>query len=159
MKIRLLLLIIVIGLFCPVLNAQIELKTEYIGISKYKDIDNNETGGKGDAKVLSGVAQIPFYYRVNKNDRPIMWGAALGGTYTSFGNKNIPLDLSPKKILNGQFSLLHIRPISNKWSILASLGAGFYTAHADFSDITMNNVLGHGGLVFLWHLRDTLDVV
>ena len=155
---RLLLILAFIGLFGTTVNAQIELKAEYIGSSRYKDIDNQKTGGKGDARVLSGVAQIPFYLRMNENNRPTLWGAALSGTHTRFENKNMPKELCPSEILNAQLTVMHLRPIGEKWSVLAGVGAGFYTAHADLSDIKMKNVLGHGMLTFIWHLRDNLDI-
>ncbi|MFV0332029.1 MAG: DUF6268 family outer membrane beta-barrel protein [Dysgonomonas sp.] len=139
-------------------NAQAYLKAEYIGSSSYKDIDNNKTGGKGDAKIISGGVQIPLSMKMNENNRPIVWGIGLGGSYTSFNNRNIPTDLCPEEILNAQLSLMHMRPISEKWSIIASLGAGVYTAHADLSKIRMKSVLAHGGVIFIWHLRDNLDV-
>lgn len=155
---RLLLCIVFVGLLSINVDAQIELKAEYIGSSKYKDIDNQKTGGKGDALILSGMAQIPFYLKMDENNHPTAWGIVLGGSYTNLSNKYIPKELSPSEILNAQLSLIHLRPISKKWSILAGAGVGFYTAHADLSDITMKNILGHGALTFIWHLRDNLDV-
>lgn len=139
-------------------KAQIEVKAEYIGSSHYKDINNEKTGGKGDARVLSGRAQLPIYLRMNENNRPFLWGIGLGASHTRFENKNIPKDLCPSEILNAQITLLHLRPISKKWSILAGIGVGFYTAHSKLSDITMKNVLGHGAGVVIWHLRDNLDI-
>lgn len=138
--------------------AQVYVKGEYIGSSKYRDEDNNKTGGKGDAKMLLGGLQIPLSMKMNDNNRPILWSVAFGGSYTSFDNTDISRNLCPSEILNAQLSLLHIRPISQNWSIMASLGAGSYIAHTDLSKIRMKNILGHGGLVFVWHLRDNLDV-
>lgn len=155
---RSLLLFVFIGLPSVSVNAQIELKTEYIGSSEYKDIDNQKTGGKGGALVLSGMAQIPLYLKMDENNRPTAWGVALSGSYTDFESKHISKDLCPAEILNAQLSVTHLRPISRKWSMLASVGAGSYTAHTNLSDITMSNVLGHGALAFIWHLRDNLDV-
>jgi len=139
-------------------NAQIFFKGEYIGRSSYKDIDGNKTGGKGSAYVLSGGVQIPLSMKLNEKNRPTAWGITLGGSYTSLENKNIPCDLSPDEILNAQIALMHMRPISQNWSILASVGAGAYTAHTDLSKIGMRNILASGGVIFIWHLRDNLDI-
>jgi hypothetical protein len=155
---RFLLILLLITTVNTGTYAQAFLKTEYIGSSSYEDIDNNKTGGKGDAKVISGGIQIPFYVKMNENNRPTTWGLAIGGSYTSFNNKNIPANLCPSEILNAQISLLHMRPVSKNWSLLASLGAGSYTAHADISRIKMKNVLAHGGAIFIWHLKDNLDI-
>ena len=57
---RFLLILLLITTVNTGTYAQAFLKTEYIGSSSYEDIDNNKTGGKGDAKVISGGVQIPF---------------------------------------------------------------------------------------------------
>jgi len=138
--------------------AQVYLKTEYIGSSKFRDADNNETGGKGDAKIFSGGVQIPLSVKMNENNHPTAWGIGLGGSYTSFGNKRIPNEQCPSDMVNAQLTFTHLRPISKNWSILAALGAGAYTTDTDLSKVSMRNVLGHGGLIFIWHLRDNLDL-
>ncbi|WP_029903030.1 DUF6268 family outer membrane beta-barrel protein [Prevotella sp. 10(H)] len=140
------------------INAQAYLKAEYIGRSNYKDIDGNKTGGKGDAKVISGGVMIPLSMKLNENNRPTAWRIGIGGSYTSFDNKDLPRNLCPSEIMNAQVSLMHIRPIREKLSILATLGVGTYTAHADISRIGMKNVLGHGGAILIWHLKDNLDL-
>jgi len=158
MKYRYLLFFLFLGFIYTKSNAQIQLKAEYIGSSDYKDMDNNKTGGKGDAKVFSGSVQIPLSMKMNENNRPIVWGIGLNASYTDLKNKNIPEELSPEKIMNAQISLMHMRPISKNWSVLAALGAGVHTAHDDISKIGMKNVLGNGGVIFIWHLKDNLDI-
>lgn len=138
--------------------SQAYLKTEYIGSSNYRDMDNNKTGGKGVAKIVSGGIQIPFSIKMSEDNRPIVWGIGIGGSYTSFDNKNLPEYLCPPEILNGQIALMHMRPISSKWSVMASLGVGVYTAHVDLSKIRMKNVLGSGGVIFIYRLKDNLDL-
>jgi len=86
-------------------SAQVYLKGGYIGSSSYKDADNNKTGGKGDAKVFAGGIQIPLSVKMSENNKPIAWGIGLGGSYTSFGNKNMPENSCPTEILNAQLSL------------------------------------------------------
>lgn len=143
---------------CYHVNAQIFVKGEYIGRSTYKDIDGNKTNGKGSAYAISGGVQVPLSMKLNEKNRPTAWSIVLGGSYTSFENKNISRELCPDEILNAQIALMHMRPISENWSILASLGAGAYTAHTDLSRIGMRNILASGGLIFIWHLRDNLDI-
>ncbi|WP_206363269.1 DUF6268 family outer membrane beta-barrel protein [Sinomicrobium pectinilyticum] len=159
-------MITIMRLFCMILltllsaglNAQVELKTEYIGSSGFKGEDNNKTDGKGDAKIFSVNARIPFSVKTNGNNKPTIWGLGVGGSYTFFNNKNMDRALGPDKIVNAQVGLFHMRPIGEKWSILAMLGAGVYTSHTDVSDVQLNNVLGNGGVIFIWHLRDNLDI-
>jgi len=151
------LFILLLTMLSTGVSAQIYLKGEYIGSSTYKDEDKNKLG-KGDAKVFSGGVQIPLSMKMSENNRPIAWGIGLGGSYTSFGNKNMPEHSTPREILNAQLSLTHMRPISKNWSIMASLGAGTYMGTADISKIKMKNILIHGGVIFIWHLKDNLSV-
>lgn len=155
---KFLLTALFIGVINLNLGAQIYFKAEYIGSSKYRDIDNNKTGGKGDAKVFSGGLQIPLSVKMNENNRPTVWGVGLGGSYTSFNNKNMSRELSPDEILNAQIALMHMRPISKNWSILASLGGGVYTANKNLSKVGMRNFLASGGVIFIWHARKNLDL-
>ena len=155
---KLSLLLAFFGIFIVQLNAQIYVQTEYIGSSDYKDINNEKTGGEGEARIFSAGAQIPFSVKMDEYNHPKVWSMALGGSYTSLKNRDIPKELSPSEILNAQISLMHLRPISKKWSVLATLGAGVYTAHTDLSKVRMKNVLGHGGVIFIWHGRDNLDL-
>ncbi len=57
-------IISVLVLFSTVtaLRAQVTFRTEYIGRSAYKDIDNKLNGGRGSATVYSGSAQLPFSF-------------------------------------------------------------------------------------------------
>ncbi|UGU17402.1 DUF6268 family outer membrane beta-barrel protein [Sinomicrobium kalidii] len=145
-------------LFGAGLNAQVELRTEYIGSSVFKDENNEKTEGKGDAKIFSVNARIPFSVKTDEDNRSTVWGMGIGGSYTSFNNRNMERALGPDKIVNAQVGLFHLRPIGEKWSILAMLGAGVYTGHTEVSDVQLNNVLGNGGVIFIWHLRDNLDI-
>ncbi|MBC9797825.1 histidine kinase [Sinomicrobium sp. FJxs] len=155
---RLFYILLLTLLFGARLNAQVELRTEYIGSSGFRDEDNKKTGGKGDAKIFSVNARIPFSVKMNENNRPTVWGMSIGGSYTSFNNENMDRALGPDEIMNAQIGLFHMRPISERWSILAMLGAGVYTSHTEVSDVGLNNVLGNGGVIFIWHLKDNLDL-
>lgn len=155
---RILLTFLLSTTICFGLNAQGFIKAEYIGSSDYKDINNEKTGGKGDAQIYSGGINIPLSMKMSEDNRPTMWSIGVGGSYTSFHNRNLSPDLCPSEIMNAQMSVTHLRPISKRWSMLASLGAGAYTAHTDFSRIGMKNILGHGAVVFIWHANKSLDL-
>ena len=155
-------------LFCTTANAQISFKTEYIGDSHYmhKHWTNNDEeeekpekvgNSKGSSIVYSLSAKIPFYMKMNENNRPTAWGIGLGGSYTSLNNQNFTGDMV-SEIMNLQLGLFHIRPIGNKWSMMASLGAGIFTPSVKFSDIGWEHVLGSGSVMLIWHLRPNLDL-
>ncbi len=144
-------------------KAQISLKTEYIGTSDYMYLPDSEdakpekAGGRGSSVVYQGSANIPFYMKKNENNRPTAWGIGISAAYASLDNQDLPIDMV-SEIMNLQLGILHIRPISKKWSMMASIGGGIFTPFTDFSKIRWKNVLGSGGVIFIWHLRPNLDL-
>ncbi len=160
--------------FCTAANAQISFKTEYIGNSHYMHMTEDESksdnpgralhsekvgNSKGSSLVYSGNASIPFYMKMNENNRPTAWGVGLGGSYTSLSNKNFSDDMAlPSEIMNLSLGFFHLRPLGEKMSMMASLGAGIFTPHAKFSKIGWEHVLANGAVVFIWHLRPNLDL-
>ncbi len=157
-------------LCCGGANAQISFKTEYIGGSHYmhkywpdsqdENVPAEKVGNaRGSSVVYSGNISVPFYMRMNENNRPTAWGVGLGGSYASLRNQNFTDDMAlPSEIMNLSLGLFHLRPISEKWSMMASLGAGVFTPFAKFSNIGWEHVLGSGGVIFIWHLRPNLDL-
>lgn len=108
--------------------AQIQLKSEYITPSAYKDENGNKIGGEGNLQTFEGSAKFPLFVRKNENGRLTAWIVALGGTYASMKNKEMPSDFTEKELINAQMGVMHLRPLNEKWSILAILGAGMYTS-------------------------------
>lgn len=135
--------------------AQIEIKSEYITSSKFKDADGNKLGGKGDLKTIDGSVQIPISIKMNENNKPKAWAVALSGTYASLGNENLAKSYSESEILNAQVGLIHIRPLNDKWSMMALLGVGIFTS--DLDKISGKAILGQGGVLFIRHAKQNLD--
>lgn len=136
-------------------QAQISIKTEYMSQSKYKDEHGNKVGGKGDMKAIHGKIQLPVSYKVDENERITAWAVATGISYASMNNKGLSNDLCLPELLNGQVGLLHMRPISDKWSILAMLGVGLFTS--DLKHIQGRDILAVGGVTFIKHAKPNLD--
>ena len=135
--------------------AQIQLKSEYIAPSVYKDENGNKIGGEGNLQTFEGSARLPLYVRKNENGRLTAWIVALGGTYASMKNKEMPSDFIEKELMNAQMGVMHLRPLNEKWSILAILGAGMYTS--DLNKISGSSFLGQGGVLFIRHANKNLD--
>lgn len=145
------------------IEAQISFKTEYLGTSSYMyapssgdqliKVDDN----KGSAVVYQGIANIPFYMKMNDNNRPTAWGIGIGGAYASLKNKNFSEDMV-SEIMNLQLGVFHLRPLNEKWSMIASIGAGSYMPFTDFSKIRYKNVLGSVSVVFIRHIKPNLDI-
>ena len=69
-------------------------------------------------------------------------------------NKNLHSYIDIDQIINMQLSITNIRPISKKWFLLTTVGAGVYTA----SDVKLKNVLGQGGAIFIRQFKPNLSL-
>lgn len=141
--------------YCANINAQAYLKTEYISTSKYRDENGNKNGGKGDMKTIQGGVKIPLSVKVGKNNKPIAWAVALSGSYASMDNKNLSKNLYEREMLNAQIGLIHMRPLNDKWSMMALLGAGWYTS--ELNKMSGKSILGQGGILFIKHAKPNMD--
>ncbi|WP_291583454.1 DUF6268 family outer membrane beta-barrel protein [Bacteroides sp.] len=160
MKKVLFLLFIVFN--CSGVNAQIMFKTEYFGASAYRmmegETDKKVGDSKGSAVVYQGGINIPLSIKLNENNRPTMWAVSLGGAYAKLENKNFTEPLVIDEILNLGLSLSHLRPLTNKWSMLIAIGGGIYMPCTKLSQIRYKNILGNIGTIFIYHLKPNLEL-
>jgi len=144
------------------IQAQIMFKTEYFGKSSYRmtegDIDEKVGNSKGSAIVYEGGINIPLYMKLNENNRPTMWSISAGGAYVNLDNKNFTEDLVIDEIMNIGLSLNYMRPLNDKWSMMATIGGGIYMPGTRLSQVRTKNILGSAGAVFICHLRQNLEL-
>lgn len=137
-------------------------KTEYFGRSGYRvsegETKENVGNSKGSAMVFQGGVNIPLSVKLNENNRPTSWAISVGGAYAKLDNKNFTEPLVIDEIMNIGLSLNHLRPLNEKWSLMATIGAGIYMPGTNFSQIGFKNVLGSVGAVFIRHLKPNLDI-
>jgi len=156
------LLVVFIIIAYSGVNAQIMFKTEYFGKSAYRmtdgDTDEKIGDSKGSAMVYQGGINIPVSFKLNENNRPTMWAVNAGGAYAKLNNKNFTEHLVIDEIMNLGISLNHLRPLNDKWSMMASIGGGIYMPDTRFSQIRFKNVLGSIGAVFIYHLKPNLEL-
>ena len=146
------------GVFiCRETSAQVWLKTEYIGSSGFRDADNKKVGGKGDMKVIQGGVNIPVFMKMDENNHPTAWMVGLGASYASMDNKDLS-EYMESQIFNAQLAVSYIRPLSKKWSLLASAGVGLFMNTGSFAYARWDHVMGVGMAAAIWHLRDNLDL-
>lgn len=130
-------------------NAQVMFKAEYFGKSSYRTIDGDTDekvgNSKGSAMVYQGGINVPFYMKLNENNRPTMWAVNVGGAYTKLTNENFTEPLVINEIMNLGISLNHIRPLNDTWSMIASIGGGLYMPSTRLSKARFKNVLGSAG--------------
>lgn len=160
MKIKLISIIAALFLLVSVESAaQITFKTEYFGTSSYRDVHNQKVGdSKGSALTYQASASLPLSMKMNENHQPAIWGIGLAGAYVSLDNKNFTEHLVLSEIMNLQISLFHARPLSRKWSMMASVGIGIYTDDTRFSHLRLRNLLGSASLVFVRRMLPSLEL-
>lgn len=136
------------------MQAQITIKTGYISSSQYKDEDGQKTGGKGDMRFVEGGINIPVSQKMNERNQPTVWMISAGAGYTSMNNKNLQSYIDVDQIINMQLNVTNIHPISKRWLLLTTIGAGVYTT----SDVKLKNILGQGGAVFIRQFKPNLSL-
>ena len=157
--ITLIALLIVVSAF-----AQISVKAEYIGNSKFYDAVADTNTGDGSATIYSVGAMVPLWIQAPDEEDPYkratVWGVALSGTFVKMENQNFPIGKElPSQVMNLGATALHLRPLKERWSMLMALGIGSYTPENQLSAIHIGeNVLANGALVFVWHWRPNLEI-
>lgn len=150
-----LILIVPFVMTCFSLSSQVYIKSEYFGSSKFRDSDNNKTGGKGDFKTIQGGFQIPVSVKTNELNQPTAWAVGVQGAYGAMNNSKLTKDDCLNELLNVQLAVTHTRPLNEKWSLIAMLGGGVYT---DMSEFSGKNFLGQGGVLFVRKINTNLDL-
>ena len=144
--------------------AQISVKTEYIGNSEFYDAVADTNTGNGSAMIYSVGAMLPLSMQAFAEDDPYkratIWGVALSSTFVKMDNQNFPIGKElPSQVMNLGATVLHLRPLKERWSMLMALGIGSYTPENRLSAIRIDeNVLANGALVFIWHWRPNLEI-
>ena len=144
--------------------AQISVKAEYIGNSKFYDAVADTNTGDGSATIYSASAMLPLWTQAPDEEDPYkratIWGVALSGTFVKMDNQNFPIGKElPSEVMNLGATALHLRPLKERWSMLMALGIGSYTPENRLSAIRIGeNVLANGALVFIWHWRPNLEI-
>ena len=144
--------------------AQISVKAEYIGNSKFYDAVADTNTGDGSAMIYSAGAMVPLSMQASAEDDPYkratIWGVALSGTFVKMDNHNFPIGKElPSQVMNLGATALHLRPLKERCSMLMALGIGSYTPENQLSAIHIGeNVLANGALVFVWHWRPNLEI-
>lgn len=130
------------------------VSTDYLSSSSFKD-DNGNKYGSGNLMILSGRYTLPISAKQNDAGQITAWTATLNCRYGILNNEAEATKLNPDNILNSSINISHIRPITEKWSVLASLGCGVYAAP---NDVTLKSILANGAVVFVYKLRDNLSI-
>ncbi len=149
--------IILLVLIGNSVNAQLSLKTEYLGNSKYHPKDGkSSTGEEGSAWLYQGNLKLPL--SISNDSIPKIWGVDVAGAVVNLNNTHLTRNEVVSHITNLQVSLFHLRPLKNNWSLLAFAGAGIYTAENSLKRIKSNQILGNAGAIFIKKMNKNLEL-
>lgn len=135
--------------------AQGYIKSDYLFSSKFKEKEGAEKLGSGDLLKISGRYTFPFSAKKNDLGQVTAWSATLGGSYSILDNRGLANDINPNKVLNTNLSISHIRPLSKRWSLVASFGGGSYS---EPNNIKWSSILVNGAVIFIYKVNDKLDL-
>jgi hypothetical protein len=141
--------------FSMTVSGQIQIESSYMAPSSYRDVNNKKVGGSGDFKDIRLGIQIPVYMKTDETGRPTAWAIASKGTYAAMNNENLSDDFCISQLLNAELGVVHARPLSEKWSLMASAGAGVYT---DLSEFSGNSILAQAGTLFIRRMSPKMDI-
>lgn len=147
-------LILFISLGVPYVGfAQGYLKTEYVTSSSLTEYDTGNKFGSGDLLKVSGMYNFSFFNKLNDRKQITSWSMAIHGAYGVMNNREEAIKLNPHKIINLGANINYLHPISKKWSLLVTIGAGIY---ASPDQITGKSILINGGVIFIRNIKDNL---
>ena len=127
---------------------------DYIPTSTLKDELGNKYGS-GDMQILSGSYNLPLSVKFNERKQITAWSATMRGAYAILSNQGQARDLNPDNIINGSLNISHIRPLSKKWSLIASIGGGIY---APTNEISTKSILANGGIIFVYRQNKNMNI-
>lgn len=135
-------------------QAQGNITVDYTGCSDLKDSDGNKLGSGSMSHIGTDIT-IPVNIKYNERKQMTLWGIRLNADFAHFDCSENARMYSPHEIINTGIMLVHLRPINEKWSIIAGLGVGIY---APTNYIKWKSILANGRLVFAYKLHSNLSV-
>ncbi|MDO4783053.1 MAG: DUF6268 family outer membrane beta-barrel protein [Capnocytophaga felis] len=131
-----------------VAQAQIQVKSEYVGASQVNDNHGNSLAEGGDIKVVDAIVRLPLAMQKNENDEVIKATfVSFWGTYASLGNQRLSEAHTISDVTNVSLTFGQLLPITGKWSVLAMAGGGIFAT--DFPNFTAKSAFLQGGAMVL----------
>lgn len=154
------LILVFSALLSFVLQAQLIIKTEYIGRSAYRDekTDEKVSNYKGASVIYQADLNLPLSLKTNENGLPRMWAITSGVAYARLYNQNFREDLVTDEIFNLYAGILNILPINRKWVMASSIGVGIYSPTPHLSGIIDKQLLANAALLFICNVRLNLQL-
>lgn len=151
MRFTIFIILLITGLL---VSAQGFISYDYFSSSRMRETPGSRLGS-GGMYLVSGSYNIPLVVKMHDESRPTSWAINISAVFAEMSNKGESATLNPGSIINSGLSIIHLRPLSEKWDILASLGGGVF-APAD--EISAKSILGSGGVIFIYRMNDNLSL-
>lgn len=126
-------------------SAQGVLEYEMTGRSRLKDY-------WGTAYGSGNMSRISLAYNAPVAKK---WSVGLSADYVTMDNTGEAAAINDSRVVNAGMSVNCLQPLTRKWSLIASLGAGVF-APAD--EVRLKSILGSGGAIFVCHINGNLDI-
>lgn len=146
------LLVLIVGF--RVQGQQLEISAGYLSRSAFTD-KQKVSYGKGELYRIGLKYNQPLSVKLNDYGEPILWTASIQGSLYDLRGSGEAANQNPDDILNASVNITHIRPLSERWSIIATLGFGIYSAP---DEISWNSVLANGGCLFIYKVNDIFSI-
>lgn len=135
--------------------SQVQFQADYMSPSTLKDSDGNSYG-KGSMARIAANATLPFQYELDEDHQiSRLWAVTLSAKYASLNNTGLSYEHVPDRMINMSINLTHIRPLNERWKLMASIGVGIYSRP---NHIVFKSLLANGGAIFVYKMRRNLDL-
>jgi len=138
---------------CTAASAQGLIETDYLTASDMND-KAGANHGSGDMLRVKGRYTLPLSVKMNERRQPTAWSLTLAASHAWTDCKGEAETIIPDKILNASLNVSHTRPLSERWTLIASLGAGVYSAP---DEVAWRSVLANGAAIFAYKFTDNLS--
>ena len=133
---------------------QVQISADYLSRTMFSDRQKNNYG-KGEMFGYRLKYNQPLSVSINEFGQPTAWAISLNGSYYDLKNYGEAQYVNPDDILNASINLSHIRPLSERWSIIASIGCGVYSSP---KEIGWKSVLANGGCIFIYRVNESFSI-
>lgn len=136
-------------------KAQAYVRTSYFHDVGYED-KNGVNSGDGSIIATRGGVVIPLSVKIEEKKLADMWNLTMTFNHAKF---NEPLNKIPfNELLTVQMGISHIRSLSEKWSLLASLRGGVSYDDTKLSSLRWDNVIMHGIGIAIYKVNTNLKL-
>ena len=131
-----------------------ELNIDYTPLTTLKNSSGDDIG-KGDQLRIGSTLAVPLSMKREENGFIKKWDLTLNGRYTRMNYDGEAKVIQPNEIISGGAMLTHVRSLSRRWNLVASLGVSF---NAIPDHIRWQNISLSSGLIFMYSINKEFHI-